>query len=391
MRRVIFVLTIALFLGQTAAAQIGKDIIVSAGSPEDKALRTINETTDPGQKIALLDKFLADYGKGDMAIAAYELYIATYASQKNYDQAFAVGDKMFAIDPDSFATALKLFQVAQEKKDPEKMFTYGERLQDIVTRFKSRPAPAGVEADQWKKRQAEALAEVKENVNYVQYALFQAANQQPDPARRAALLDRYGAGFTDSPYAANAQSLAASAYQQAKDYPKMQAFAQKILTRDPGNVGMLLLLADDSSERGVDLDKAEENAHRALDLLGKAAKPEGTATETLSDAQWAQQKSVQQGLAWSSIGQVRLQRKQNAQAVDAFKTASPLLKSDNFSYARNQYRMGFALINLKRMADARAAFAEAASVDSAYKGPAQEKLAGIPATAAGKRPAKKRP
>jgi tetratricopeptide (TPR) repeat protein len=393
MRRAVFLLVFNLLLVLLFAAplpaQIGKNIVVSANSPEDKALQAIGEAPDPAQKIALLDKFMADYGKGDMALAAYEQYIAVYASQKKYEQAFAIGDKVFAVDPDSFATALKLFQVAQDKKDAEKMFAYGERLQEIIARVRAQPAPAGVEASQWKKRQNESIADVKENVSYVQYTLFQLASQQPDPAHRAAFLERFGIGFSDSPYAANAQSLAASAYQQAKDYPKMQAFVQKVLTRDPSNVGMLLLLADDASERGIELDKAEENAHRALALLDKATKPDGIAAP--SDAQWAQQKSVQQGLAWSSIGQVRLQRKQNAQAVEAFQTASPLLKSDNFSYARNQYRLGFALINLKRTAEARAAFAEAASVDSAYKSPAQEKLAGLSSAAPAKRPAKKRP
>ena len=43
-----------------------------------------------------------------------------------------------------------------------------------------------------------------------------------------------------------------------------------------------------------------------------------------------------------------LRRKNNAQAVDNFKAAAPLLKPDANSYARNQYRLGFALLNLKK-------------------------------------------
>jgi tetratricopeptide (TPR) repeat protein len=266
------------------------------------------------------------------------------------------------------------------------MFTYGEKMEEIVARYKARPAPAGMNPKEWESRQAAALSDIKEQVRYVQVTLFQAVNQQADPKRKAQLLERYATGFPDSPDAANAQSLTANAYRQAQNYPKMQEFAQKILARDPNNLSMLLLLADDGSERNVNLDKADENAHRALDLLGKAAKPEG-----LSDEQWAQQKSLQQGLAWSSIGQVQLRRNQNSQAVESLKTASPLLKSDNFSYARNQYRLGFAYVNLKEMADARAAFAEAASVDSPFKGPAQEKVASIGSTPPAKHPANKRP
>lgn len=386
MRRAAFLLTIFLLLAGPISAQIGKDVIVSAGSPEDRALKAINEAADPAQKIALLDKFMADYGKGDMALVAYEIYISVYAAQKNYDKAFEYGDKMLAGDPDSISTTVTLFRAAQERNDPERMFVYGEKMEDIVARFKARSAPANMDPKEWEARKRAALDEVKDNVSYLQFTLFQVASQQPDPARKAALLDRYATGFADSPYAPNAQSLAVTAYQQTKNYAKLQAFGQKVLARDPGNINMLVLLADDGSERGVDLDKADEYAHRALDLLGKATKPEGQ-----TDEQWAQQKSLQQGLAWSALGQTQLQRKQNAQAVESFKTAAPLLKSDNFSYARNQYRLGFAYLNLKQMADARAAFADAASVDSVYKSPAQEKFAGIPATKPGKHPAKKRP
>jgi tetratricopeptide (TPR) repeat protein len=382
MRRAAFLFAILLLVAGPVSAQIGKYAVIGAGSPEDRTLKAINDAASPAEKLALLDKFVVDYGKTDAVLAAYELYISVYGAQKNYDKAFEYGDKMFAADPDSIATSFTLFQLAREKNDPEKMFAYGEKMEDIIARYKASPAPAGYDARDWPRKQAESLGEVKENVTYVQTALFQVVSQLAAPAQKAALLERYATGFPDSPYAASAQSMVATAYQQAKDFAKMQQFAERILARDPGNISMLLLLADDGGERRVNLDKAEEYAHHAIDLLGKAAKP-----EDLSDEQWTQQKSLQQGLAWSSLGQIQLQRNQNTQAVESFKTAAPLLQSDNFSYARNQYRLGFAYVNLKRNAEARAAFAEAASVDSPYKGPAEEKVASFSATA----PAKKRP
>jgi len=68
--------------------------------------------------------------------------------------------------------------------------------------------------------------------------------------------------------------------------------------------------------------------------------------------------------------------------------AAPLLKSNATVYARNQYRLGFAYLNVKNTAGAKQAFTDAASVDSPYKGPAQDKLKGL---AAAKSPAKKAP
>jgi predicted TPR repeat methyltransferase len=106
----------------------------------------------------------------------------------------------------------------------------------------------------------------------------------------------------------------------------------------------------------------------------------------VSDADWQKQIDLQKGLAFSALGQIDLQKKLNPAAVESFSKAAPLLKSNAAVYARNQYRLGFAYLNVKNAAGAKQAFTDAASVDSPYKGPAQEKLK---AMAAAKAPAKK--
>ena len=94
---------------------------------------------------------------------------------------------------------------------------------------------------------------------------------------------------------------------------------------------------------------------------------------------------MQKGVALSTLGQINLQKKNNAAAVQNFQAAAPLLKSNDTSYARNEYRLGFALVNLRKVAEARAAFTEAASVNSPYKSYALEKLKALPATPATRR------
>ena len=161
----------------------------------------------------------------------------------------------------------------------------------------------------------------------------------------------------------------------------MLEVANGLLAKDPNNLGMLLLLSDYYSEKGEQLDKAEAHAKKAITVLDAAKKP-----DEMTDEQWKQQIALQKGLALSALGQVNIQKKDNATAVTNFRTAAPLLKSDDGSYARNQYRLGFALLNLKRNAEAKEAFTQAASVNSPYKGPAQEKLKGL----AGATPARRK-
>jgi len=352
------------------AQQIGKYVPIQAGSEADHALTEINATTDAAQKLVLIDKFAAGAGKeGDYPLVADGLYVDYYIGQKNYDKAFEFGDKLFALDPDSFTNAMNMIRAASEKGDADRLISYGEKVQAILKRYKEAAAPAEIDAAQWAQQKTQTLEANKDGIAYMQQAVFSGAYQVKDAGKRAALLTKFAQIFPDSPYANQALGVAATSYQQAQNAPKMLEVASGLLAKDPNNLGMLLLLSDYYSEKGEQLDKADAYAKKAIAVLPTAKKPEG-----LSDEQWEQQKALQKGLALSALGQVNIQKKDNAQAAENLKAAAPLLKSDDGSYARNQYRLGFALLNLKRNVEAKEAFTQAASVNSPYKGPAQDKL-----------------
>jgi len=367
--RVLLVLASVLWVALPARAQIGKSVPIPANSDADHALTVINGTSDAAQKLALIDKFATEQGHGDMAIVADELYVNYYIAAKNYDKAFEYGEKLFAIDPDNLANGVNMVHAAQEKGDTEKMFSYGDNVAGILQRYKALPAPEGKSEESWADQKKRTLESAHDNIVYVQQLLFNGAYRIPDAAKRAAQLARFAQMFPDSPYADQALGVAAASYQQAQNGPKMLEVASGLLAKDPNNVGMLILRADYLAEKGEQLDKAEADAKKALSLLNSAKKPDG-----VTDEQWQQQTMLQKGLALSDLGQINIQKKDNAQAVENLKAAAPMLKSDANGYARNQYRLGFALLNLKKMPEAKAAFTEAASVNSPYKGPAQEKL-----------------
>ena len=368
-RAIGFLAFLAFSIRPASGQQIGKYVPIPAGSDADHALTEINGTADPAQKLALIDKFSASLGQGDMAIVADDLYVNYYIAQKNYDKAFEYGDKLFALDPDNFANAVNMVRAASEKGDNDKLMAYGEKASGILQRFKAAPPPAGTEAEAWQRQKDATLESNKDNVAYIEQAMYMVAYKTTNPTKRAAMFTHFAQLFPDSPYANQALGVAATSYQQAQNIPKMLEVANGLLAKDPNNIGMLLLLSDYYSEKGEQLDKAEASAKKAISLLGTAQKPEG-----VTDEQWQQQISLQKGLALSSLGQVSIQKKDNAQAVESFKAAAPLLKSDDGSYGRNQYRLGFGLLNLKKNAEAKEAFTQAASVNSAYKGLAQAKL-----------------
>jgi len=369
------------FLGSNLyGQQIGKYVPINAGSDADRAMTEINAAADPAQKLALIDKFAAQFGQGDMALVANENYVNYYIAQKQYDKAFEYGDKVFALDAGNFNNAVNMVRAASEKGDSDKLLSYGEKAQRIITAYKASPAPDGVAADKWEQDKAQALDSNRDNYNFVQQAVYGGVYQTKDAAKRADALMQFAKTFPDSPYAMQAMGVAASSYQQAQNAPKMTEVANAILAKDPNNMGMLLLVSDYYGEKGEQLDKAESYAQKAATLADRSQRP-----SDVPEDQWKQQTALQKGLALSTLGQVNLQKKNNAAAVQNFQAAAPLLKSNDTSYARNQYRLGFALLNLKKIPEAKVAFTEAASVNSPYKSYAQDKLKALPATSAATR------
>jgi tetratricopeptide (TPR) repeat protein len=356
-------------LAPAAGAQMGKSLSVAAGTPEDKALSEIYGAPDGPEKIALLDKFMADYGKGDLELLADQLYVQSYLAQKNYAKVYEYGDKALTLDPENFAVAVNMVHAADEQGDTPRLFDEGQKVAAIVTRYKESPPPEGVPADRASSQKGEALKGAQGDIGYVQYAMINAAYKTADLAGRAGLLERYVSAFPDSNYTLNAREQTAIAYQQAQNRPKMVAAAQSVLAPDSNNVSMLLLLADAWCNDPQQLDNAAANAQKVIELLGQAKKP-----DNMADDGWQKQVSLQKRLAYSSLGEVNVNKNRNQQAVDAFKQASPLLKSDTFSYAQNQYRLGFTLAKMQRIPEARMALTEVVSLNTPYKQRAQETL-----------------
>lgn len=380
--RKVFVLTIILLgFAATAQSQLVKSTPTKAGTPEDKALDDISNTTDPAQKLTLIDKFYADFGQGELAVLANELYVSYYSDAKNYPKVAEYSQKILALDADNFSAALHLARAQSEVGNVAGLFDAGEKIGGILVRYKAQTPPAGADAAAWKSAHDQSLADQTDQINYVESLMVNALYKVQAPAERATYAERYAAAFPDSPYAALSEGLAATSYQQAQDIPKMTAAAEKALTIDPNSADMLLLLADTYSSNGKELDKALAYSKKVIEILPAAKKP-----DSISGEDWKKRVTLQTGLAWSAEGQVLINRNDLEGAASAFRTAGPMLKSDTISYARNLYRLGFTYARQKKVPEAKAALTEATTFNTPFKALAQQTLDQL----AGTTPAPKR-
>jgi predicted negative regulator of RcsB-dependent stress response len=144
MRKYSLVLTILLALGFAGAAhaQLAKPISTKAGTPEDKALDEISSTTDPAQKLALIDKFNADLAHGEYATLGLDLYVSYYIDTKNFPKAAEYAEKILAVDADNYLAALHLAHAQFETGNVAGTIEAGEKLSGILTRYKAQAPPA---------------------------------------------------------------------------------------------------------------------------------------------------------------------------------------------------------------------------------------------------------
>lgn len=143
MRRSLALFAAILFVAGCAAAQIGKAIAIPAGSEEDQAITAINNAPDGADKIALIDKFMTSYGKGDFELLGDQLYVQTYLAMKDYAKVFEYGDKALALDPDGLSVAVNMARAADASGDTDRLYATGETISQMLGRYKAAPAPAG--------------------------------------------------------------------------------------------------------------------------------------------------------------------------------------------------------------------------------------------------------
>ncbi|HXE75223.1 MAG TPA: PEGA domain-containing protein [Candidatus Xenobia bacterium] len=372
----------------TTPGPLGARINVQAGTVEDAALVDLEFEKDPDARAKKVDAIAQQFGRDSPVTAlAYGMLQDSYLTAGKYSEALAAGDKVLERDPLNFPAIVRQARAWAGQGLLENALEQAARAQRLVNELQTATPPSDLSPTAWESEKRKMSDTASAELQSLSYDLIVATTQVEDAGRRAKLAQRFLEVFPESPYRSSAYFTLAVAAQQQGDVPNLVKWSDAGLETEPHNAVLLMMLATTLAERGVaggpptkdDLEKARDAATRLLELLTKD--PDKARVAGTSDEQWAAQKQVLEGMGHLSLAQVLLNegadplnKPKLEQAIAEFKLAGPMIKSDNYSYARNQFLLGFAYAKLGEAASARAVLNEVVALDTPYRDHARDLL-----------------
>lgn len=292
---------------------------VDAEKAEGKLMQQFLQESDAVKKLALYERFAAEFPKDPHAPWVLEQIQAHYASANQPDQVIAAGDKLLALDPGDPAAAFQSLRAAETKKDVALIRKYSEIAHRNADKVAASPQPSDAAAvSAWK----DDVAYAKQVAQQADYALFAAAVESRDPKMTIELGEALVQRSPDSEYGAKMRDPLFLAYRLSGANVKAVEFAEKSLAAGHGNEDMLLVVADAYLQQKKEPEKVHAYSAKIVEIMNAKPKPEGA-----SDADWTNRRNTILGLAHYMNGKEYEAENKHAQADQELRKALPLIET----------------------------------------------------------------
>src|SRR5580700_4868716 len=145
--------------------------------------RIQQEPTQP-RKLALLEKFVAEYPEATSIAWVYEQLLPIYSEANQWDRVLETAQALLAVDPNDLDSAHDALKASEAQVNPDLIVKYAKLAWDLAARTLRWPKPADPEdVPDWKKQMDFA----RENLAYSEYILASQAAGQTDELKRAEL------------------------------------------------------------------------------------------------------------------------------------------------------------------------------------------------------------
>jgi tetratricopeptide (TPR) repeat protein len=350
-------------------------ITFPAGTPEDLALNAISSESDGQKKIAMYQDFIQKFSSNPDAVAYGDWQLAQlYQGGGDLQKALESGDKAIAAQPHDLDILVTQATIAQQAKNSDKVIESAVAGGTLYNSLGKQPKPEGMADADFANRITQEKDSAKSSYEFLEVTAFNTIGAEPDSKKRMSYIEHFTPAFPNSQFAGPVSSYAMMSLSELKDMPRLVAYANQVLAANPKDVPALLLLANAYSEDAQPDSpaKAAAYAQKVIDIANPDA-PDANRSRKLSG-----------GAAHSTLGYALLKQDKTAAAVPQFKAAATLLKGqDDQQYAIALYRLGYASAKINKVADAKAALTEAASISGPMQQPAKDLLAKVNAARPG--------
>lgn len=369
----ILIVAAAFLLAAGPAMPQRQKFTINTETPEGQLLQQIGQEEDSAKKLALLEKFVAEYPKHEAIGWVYAQMVPVAASLNQFDKAMQAGEMLLALDPGDLETAHQVLKAAEAKKDSAAVIQWAARVSEAARKVAQTPKPEEEdEVEDWKT----AVEFAKQLDLYTEYSLYALALQTTDVNQRIALMEALEKQNPESQYLPQLANTRFIAYLQAGQHQKAIALAEKVLATDQSNEDMLLAVADSYRINKKDPDKVLAYCAKALELVAHKPKPEG-----LADTVWETRKKQLTGRAHYLIGLTHVSRNAWSAADQALRTALPGIADNPMMSAEALFYLGLANFQLgardcepSRILAAVDFTKQAAAISGPYQAPARQNL-----------------
>ena len=301
-------------------------------SPDGILVQRIQQEPTPPRKLALLEKFVAEYPHSNSVAWVYEQLLTIYKEANEPDKVLATADGLLGVDANDLDAAHDALKAAESKTDPDLIQKYAALAWDVASRAAQSAKPADPDDVAAWTKQVQFANEV---LAYAEYTLAAMAKAQTDEQKRAALVQALQQRNPQSQYLAITKKPTVIDL-ASLDPQKAVAIAEQGLLTDPENEDFLMTVADYYMNREKELPKVLSYALRLLELMPRKPKP-----EKISDEEWNKKKSKYIG--WSNwlAGVVYGKQARYGLSDRYLRAALPFIKGDSRLLSAAYFYLGY--------------------------------------------------
>jgi hypothetical protein len=260
---------LALFLATRAVGADRHKLDVDPETQDGILLQRIQQEPTQPRKLALLEKYVAEYPQTTSIAWVYEQLLTMYTEANQWDRVIATADGMLAVDPSDVDGPYDALKAAEAQNNSELTAKYAELSWDNGSRDLQTPKPSDPDdMPDWTRR----MAYDREAVDYSEYALATLAAAQTDDLKRAEVALALEERNPQSRFLAIAKK--PTVIELATLNPrKAIELAEEGLVKDPDNIDFLMTVADHDMSLEKNLPRVLSYSLHILELVDGKPQP----------------------------------------------------------------------------------------------------------------------